>query len=83
MRLITGDETGLLKLVNTDDNSYATFGEQTRSKWVKDISWIEGALPIEEVNEDTYRNVFSVLRKGGELEFWRQVGYTYISIGGV
>ena len=72
MRLITGDETGLLKLVNTNERSFATFGEQTRSKWVKDISWIEGSLSIDDLTEDAYRRVFSVLRKGGELEFWRQ-----------
>ena len=38
---ITGDETGLLKLVNVNDRSSLAYGSQSRLKSVKALSWFD------------------------------------------
>lgn len=55
--LATGDETGLLKLVSTDEGCIKTYGEQTRQQAIVGLSHID-------------RTHFSVLRKTGVVEFW-------------
>ena len=62
MRVITGDETGLLKLVNLSNRQYLTFlpsnEQQTRSMGIRDMSW-----------NDEF-NMFSLVRVNGMIESW-------------
>lgn len=65
MNVITGDENGFLKLVNTSRRSYTPVGNQSRNNGVKGLTWaIDGP-------SHSITNIFSALRSGGELEFWK------------
>ena len=64
MKVITGDETGLLKLVDMKRGSYDTSGEQLRQNGIKALTWLaDGSSKVT-------TNVFSALRANGNLEFW-------------
>ena len=41
MEAITGDETGLIKLLDLTQNQYYTYGEQSRTLGVESLSWID------------------------------------------
>lgn len=57
MMLVTGDETGLVKLVKSSDDIVKTFGEQDRQRAVAGFAAI-----------NQYQ--FSLVRKNGDLEYW-------------
>lgn len=48
MRIVTGDETGLFKVVSIEDNRTVVAGVQTRSREVRGMCW-SGAKPGEDL----------------------------------
>ncbi|CAM9209091.1 unnamed protein product, partial [Ectocarpus fasciculatus] len=62
MRVITGDETGLLKLVDVMSNTSSRFGEQNRELGIKGLAWVVQ-------NEE-----FFLARSNGLLEYYTVTG---------
>ena len=58
MRVITGDETGLLKFIDISKKSVSVFGNQTRTGAIKGISWI--------VRDES----IAILRANKQTELW-------------
>eukprot|EP01041_Mallomonas_annulata_P004138 gene4138-8226_t len=61
-KMITGDETGLLKLVNLKQRNYLTYlpsvGEQNRAFGIRSMCWTESG------------SEFALLRQNGKIEKW-------------
>jgi hypothetical protein len=58
-KLITGDETGLLKYIDLHDSTYKCYGIQSREN---------GIIRIEHLS----RSIFILIRKNGQLELWQK-----------
>ena len=61
---ITGDETGLVKLVDFSSRSYRSHGEQSRSHGVEGMCWVSGGVS----------GAFATLRKNSCLALWSLKG---------
>ncbi len=75
MSCITGDETGLLKVVNLKDRTYVSYGEQSRKNGINAMTWLVDGP------SNTTTNVFSVLRANGDLEYWHHNTVTQSLLG--
>lgn len=62
MEAVTGDETGLIKVVDIAKREFLTYGSQDRSASVEGLSWLD----------DNYtHNAFAALRANSCLEVWK------------
>lgn len=62
MEAVTGDETGLIKVVDISKREFLTYGSQDRDSSVEGLSWLANGY-----KPDT----FAVLRANRKLEAWR------------
>ena len=67
MEAITGDETGLIKLLDLSKNQYYTYGEQSRSLAVESLSWVD----LDGGDADVLVRAFAAMRCNGSLEAWK------------
>ena len=82
VRVISGDETGLIKLTDVAAQSYASYGDQSRSRGIQGLAWTlhsgtsAGATTSKDGNNsdssvcDVFTNVFTAMRIDGALEYW-------------
>ncbi len=65
MNIITGDETGLLKIVNTENGEIIAHGEQGREHAIKGLNWLKT------------ENSFALIRENGLLQIWENKSSSY------
>lgn len=59
MRVLSFDETGLIKLINPETKSVVSYGSQNRQEEIVGVCWL--------VQDE----VFAILRRNGNLDIWR------------
>ena len=62
MEVVTGDETGLIKVIDISKREFLTYGSQDRSSSVEALSWLSTGYNLRD---------FAVLRANRNLEAWR------------
>lgn len=77
MEVITGDETGLLKLVNLSTKSYLTYGDiQNRERGINAI------VNMQSCTSSTAAPLpFVIQRVNGELELWKKMDKELVCVG--
>ena len=78
MEAITGDENGLIKLINFSQGNYLSYGKQSRSQGISSMAWITNSESINQHssshNKRSHRTDsdrhFAVLRCDGTIEAW-------------
>ena len=62
MEVITGDETGLIKVIDVSKREFLTYGSQDRNSSVEALSWLTNGYDQKD---------FAILRANSNLEAWR------------
>lgn len=88
MQAITGDETGLIKLLDLSRNQYYTYGEQSRDLSIESLSWVELSDDKADADADADGDqesspggsvkAFAALRSNGALEAWKHTPGTLV-----
>ena len=73
MKVITGDETGLVKLVNpTNQTILQKIGNQSRNNSIKKLIWIEINLKFLILKENNQLEVWKIENNGRELRKFKE-----------
>lgn len=76
MRLLTGDETGLLKAVDVEAKRIVVLGSQARAKAIRAMTWTTDS------STDGASESFAVARADGVVHLWED-GKVREVVGGV